>query len=108
MSNRTTPSPATQPAQAGKSSMTTSQGQGHSHQTAIPHDKIATRAYEKWCQRGCTDGTQHQDWLDAETELRAEMTGGKGSPPAVQSMQQPAPGRPVQATAMPQKPAQRR
>lgn len=104
MSNRTTPSPATQPAQAGKSSMTS--GQGHGQHAAIPHERIATRAYEKWCQRGCQDGAHQQDWLDAEAELRAEITGGKGSQSTVASMQQPA-SRPAQP-AMPQKPAQRR
>jgi hypothetical protein len=39
----------------------------------VPHEKIAMRAYEKWCQRGCPDGTHMQDWMEAEKELRAEM-----------------------------------
>jgi hypothetical protein len=39
----------------------------------IPHEKIAMRAYEKWCQRGQPHGTDRQDWMEAETELRAEM-----------------------------------
>jgi hypothetical protein len=39
----------------------------------VPHDKIAMRAYEKWCKRGRPTGTQQQDWLEAEAELRAEM-----------------------------------
>ncbi len=38
----------------------------------IPHEKIAMRAYEKWCQRGCPPGTDMQDWLEAEIELRSE------------------------------------
>jgi Protein of unknown function (DUF2934) len=38
----------------------------------IPHEKIAMRAYEKWCKRGRQQGTQLQDWLEAESELRAE------------------------------------
>ena len=45
------------------------------HTTAAPaREKIAMRAYEKWCQRGrpC-DGSDRQDWLAAEQELR----GGK-------------------------------
>lgn len=37
-----------------------------------PGEKIALRAYEKWCQRGCTHGHDMQDWLEAETELRTE------------------------------------
>jgi hypothetical protein len=40
----------------------------------FPHEKIAMRAYEKWCQRGCPHGTDVQDWLDAEKELRTETT----------------------------------
>jgi hypothetical protein len=39
----------------------------------IPHEKIAMRAYEKWCKRGCPQGTDVQDWMEAESELRAEM-----------------------------------
>jgi hypothetical protein len=44
----------------------------------VPHDKIAMRAYEKWCQRGRPHGTHVQDWLEAEAELKAEYnrTGG--------------------------------
>jgi hypothetical protein len=40
---------------------------------SIPHEKIAMRAYEKWCKRGRPHGTEKQDWLEAEAELRAEM-----------------------------------
>jgi hypothetical protein len=39
----------------------------------VPHEKIAMRAYEKWCKRGCPPGTDVQDWLEAEAELRMEM-----------------------------------
>jgi hypothetical protein len=39
----------------------------------VPHDKIAMRAYEKWCKRGRPSGTHQQDWLEAEAELRVEM-----------------------------------
>jgi hypothetical protein len=39
----------------------------------IPHEKIAMRAYEKWCKRGRPHGTDHQDWMEAEAELRAEQ-----------------------------------
>jgi hypothetical protein len=96
MSNRTTPSPVTQPGQLGKSG------------PAIPQERIAQRAYEKWCQRGCPHGTDQQDWLEAEAELRAEMAGGR-APHATPSMPQVPGARPTQpATNMPQKPAQRR
>jgi hypothetical protein len=42
----------------------------------IPQEKIAKRAYEKWCQRGCPHGTDKQDWMEAEAELRAEYLKG--------------------------------
>jgi hypothetical protein len=45
----------------------------------IPHDKIAQRAYEKWCKRGCVHGNDQQDWMEAEAELRTEMTRGSSS-----------------------------
>jgi hypothetical protein len=38
----------------------------------IPQEKIAARAYEKWCQKGRPHGTHLQDWFDAERELQAE------------------------------------
>lgn len=44
----------------------------------VPAEKIAQRAYEKWCGRGMPAGTAQQDWLEAETELKAEMTTPKG------------------------------
>jgi hypothetical protein len=42
----------------------------------VPPDKIAMRAYEKWCKRGCPQGTEKQDWFEAEQELRAEYAKG--------------------------------
>lgn len=50
----------------------------------VPHDKIAMRAYEKWCKRGRPVGSsEKQDWLEAEAELRMEMS--RTSPPVPQS-----------------------
>jgi hypothetical protein len=46
----------------------------------VPHEKIAMRAYEKWVQRGRPQGSDKQDWMEAEAELRAEYTRGGGSP----------------------------
>jgi hypothetical protein len=40
----------------------------------VPHDKIAMRAFEKWCKRGRPHGTDRQDWLEAEAELKAEQS----------------------------------
>ena len=92
MSSRTTPT-MMQPSQAGKSS------------SAIPHEKIAHRAYQKWCQRGCRHGAHQQDWLEAEAELRAEI----GMPGMSTAAAATAPARPQPAApAMPQKSAQRR
>ncbi len=47
-----------------------------------PHERIAARAYERWCRRGCTHGHDLQDWLEAEAEVRNEQTRlvGKAGP----------------------------
>ena len=45
----------------------------------IPHEKIAQRAYEKWVQRGRPQGTDVQDWVEAEAELRAELSRAQAS-----------------------------
>jgi hypothetical protein len=48
----------------------------------IPHEKIAMRAYEKWVKRGRPQGSDRQDWLEAEAELRSEVqrSGGTSQP----------------------------
>src|SRR5205823_10458843 len=38
----------------------------------VPHEKIAMRAFEKWCKNGRQHGRHVQDWLEAERELAAE------------------------------------
>jgi Protein of unknown function (DUF2934) len=44
---------------------------GTGSQAAAPsHEAIARRAYERFLQRGRTDGLALQDWLEAEQELR--------------------------------------
>lgn len=45
-------------------------------QSKVPHDKVAQRAYEKWVKRGRPQGTDVQDWLEAEAELRTEASRG--------------------------------
>jgi hypothetical protein len=47
----------------------------------VPHEKIAMRAYEKWCKRGQPQGTHVQDWLEAEQELKVEFSRMGGSTP---------------------------
>jgi hypothetical protein len=51
-------------------------GQPVTTTSQVPHDKIAQRAYEKWVKRGRKDGNDVQDWVEAEAELRAELTRG--------------------------------
>jgi len=48
-------------------------------QLKVPHDKIAMRAYEKWVKKGRPHGSNEQDWLEAETELKAEISRGTSS-----------------------------
>jgi hypothetical protein len=45
----------------------------------VTHERIAMRAYEKWCQRGRPSGSEKQDWSDAERELREEARRLSGS-----------------------------
>ena len=52
--------------------------QQHSGTVSVPRDKIAMRAYEKWCKRGRPHGTDKQDWTEAENELRAELSRNSG------------------------------
>ena len=63
------------------SSTTSVSPQQQQNTTSIPREKIAMRAYEKWCKRGRPHGTDKQDWVEAEMELKAEMgrTGGTQS-----------------------------
>ena len=39
--------------------------------------EIARLAYSYWEARGCPEGSAEADWLRAEQELRAAITGGK-------------------------------
>jgi hypothetical protein len=39
----------------------------------VPAEKIAMRAYEKWVKKGRLHGSDVQDWVEAEAELKAEM-----------------------------------
>jgi hypothetical protein len=77
MSNQAKPAPTTPAGTPVRPSTTTGTGQ---HYGGIPHERIAKRAYEKWCQRGCPPGTHQQDWYEAEAELRAEMSGSSSVP----------------------------
>jgi hypothetical protein len=61
----------------------------------LPQEKVAMRAYQKWCQRGCPHGSHLEDWLQAEAELRAEMSkpGAHATSAAPKATAQPAPQR---------------
>jgi hypothetical protein len=74
MSTRRTSSTKTmsQPATASKTVPPPMLAQGQASSPAIPAEKIARRAYEMWCQRGCPHGSDQQDWYQAEQELRTE------------------------------------
>lgn len=37
---------------------------------SVSHDAIALRAFHLYCERGCQDGRDLDDWLQAERELR--------------------------------------
>lgn len=54
----------------------------------IPHERIATRAYEKWIKKGRPCGSAEKDWYEAEVELRAEVSRGATGMPM--QGQQPA------------------
>jgi len=41
--------------------------------TTFAHDEIAALAYELWQARGCPYGSSEEDWLHAESELRARI-----------------------------------
>jgi hypothetical protein len=43
-------------------------------------DDIARRAFELYCARGCENGHDIEDWLQAERELR-EVTAAVDNPP---------------------------
>ena len=43
---------------------------------ATSHDAVACRAYELYVARGCADGHDFDDWLQAERELRSPRAEG--------------------------------
>ena len=49
-------------------------GRGDESLLEVTHDMIAARAYERFAQRGFQHGSDVEDWLVAENELRGEST----------------------------------
>jgi hypothetical protein len=42
--------------------------------TDVSQDHVAQRAFELYCARGCEDGHDLDDWLQAEREVRGRAT----------------------------------
>jgi hypothetical protein len=40
----------------------------------VSQDRVAQRAYELYCARGCEDGHDLDDWLQAERDVRGAAT----------------------------------
>ncbi len=40
---------------------------------ALSHDRIAERARAIWLARGCSPDHDHENWCDAEAQLRGEL-----------------------------------
>ena len=62
---------------------------------AVPMEKVAMRAYDKWRQGGCQHGADQTNWYEAEAEIRREM------------MAAPKQATPVAKPATPAQPARR-
>ena len=43
---------------------------GETHEPSlVDQEKIRARAHELWTERGCPEGSAHQDWFEAEAEI---------------------------------------
>jgi Protein of unknown function (DUF2934) len=42
----------------------------------IPEDAIRKRSYRIWQMKGCPEGQDEQNWLEAKAQLEAEMRAG--------------------------------
>jgi hypothetical protein len=40
----------------------------------ISEEQVAQRAFELYCERGCRDGHDVEDWLQAERDVRGNAT----------------------------------
>ena len=72
---------ATAPAKAGsfkvatesKSTSYSSKSGQSKTESLLTHERIARRAWEIWQRRGCRPGEDERNWIEAETQLRAEL-----------------------------------
>lgn len=51
--------------------------------------EIALRAYQRFCDRGCVDGSDAEDWLIAEREVLSEQEQSIEAPKAQDNPQRP-------------------
>ncbi len=65
---------------APQSAKTAAAPQTTSTQGSMPMEKIAMLAYQKWVKGGCKHGLDKQHWLEAEAEVKAEMTKAANNP----------------------------
>ncbi len=61
-------------AQASVGRSSTATGAAQVTRTVPSQEMIAQRAYQKWLARGCPSDTEVQNWLEAEAELKAELS----------------------------------
>jgi hypothetical protein len=64
----------------------------------VSQEEIAERAYRIYDQSGRIDGQDFENWLRAESELRAERASASSSKGALSAASAPAPGQKVQGT----------
>jgi len=67
------PSPA-EPVKAGPSAKNPTRRATPQVVMTMNHDEIARRAYLIWQRRGCPQGQDHQNWLEAEQELKTQAS----------------------------------
>jgi DUF2934 family protein len=54
---------------SGDSEAASADTAGDTTTAVVDRDRIALRAYELYVERGCGEGREMDDWLDAEREL---------------------------------------
>lgn len=58
-----------------------------SSSTNPSQDEIALRAHQLWCQQGCPQGHDLDNWLEAESQLRSESTARDASIPLSEAVE---------------------
>jgi hypothetical protein len=60
--------------------VTSPQATGDTTAAPVDRERIASRAYELYCARGCEEGHDVDDWLKAERELTRPARSGGSEP----------------------------